>query len=127
MISADEILAALDLSRAEPGAGFLEALFARFIAKVPFENASKILRDREVADPREKPREPETFWRDHLALGTGGTCFARVVAFDWLLGTLGFRSRRLLGRVACDDDHASLIVETAAGERIVDVGFPLPA
>ncbi len=126
MISADEILEALDLSRAEPGAGFLEALFARFNARVPFENASKILRDREIADSRAKPRGPETFWRDHLALGTGGTCFARVVAFDWLLGALGFRTRRLLGRVSRDDDHAALMVETAAGERIVDVGFPLP-
>ena len=126
MISPDDVLEALDLSRAEPGAGFLEALFARFNAKVPFENASKIVRDREIADPREKPRDPETFWRGHLALGTGGTCFARVVAFHWLLDAVGFRSRRLLGRVARDDDHAALIVETPAGERIVDVGFPLP-
>ncbi|HYX20809.1 MAG TPA: arylamine N-acetyltransferase, partial [Thermoanaerobaculia bacterium] len=126
-ISADEILEALDLSRAQPGAGFLEALFARFNAKVPFENASKIVRDREVADPSEKPRGPDTFWSDHLALGTGGTCFARVAAFDWLLEALGFGSRRVLGRVARDGDHSALMVGTPAGECIVDVGFPLPA
>ena len=126
MIPVEDVLEALDLSRAEPGAGFLEALFARFNAKVPFENATKIVRDREIADPREKPRDPETFWRGHLALGTGGTCFARVVAFQWLLDAVGFRSRRLLGRVARDDDHAALMVETPAGERIADVGFPLP-
>jgi arylamine N-acetyltransferase len=127
VISADEILEALDLSRAEPGIGFLEALFARFNAKVPFENASKILRDREIADPARKPRDPETFWSDHLALGTGGTCFARVAAFGWLLDALGFRSRRVLGRVVRDGDHAALMVETPAGECVVDVGFPLPA
>jgi arylamine N-acetyltransferase len=127
VISADEILDALDLSRAEPGAGFLEALFARFNAKVPFENASKIVRDRDLPDPAQKPRVPDTFWSDHLALGTGGTCFARVAAFDWLLGALGFRSRRVLGRVVRDGDHSALMVETPAGECIVDVGFPLPA
>ena len=127
MIPADEILEALDLSRAEPGIGFLEALFVRFNAKVPFENASKIVRNAEVADGAAKPRRPDVFWEEHLESGTGGTCFARVAAFQALLTELGFRSRRLLGRVQRDDDHAALIVETAAGESIVDVGFPLPA
>jgi arylamine N-acetyltransferase len=127
VIPADEILDALDLSRAQPGSGFLEALFARFNAKVPFENASKILRNAQIADPAAKPRTPELFWQEHLASGTGGTCFARVAAFESLLGSLGFRSRRVLGSVLREDDHAALMVETAAGESIVDVGFPLPA
>ncbi len=127
MIPVDEVLEALDLSRAEPGSGFLEAVFARFNAKVPFENASKILRDAEIADPNEKPRTPEVFWGDHLERGTGGTCFARVAAFDALLTEVGFRARRHLGRVRNDYDHAALFVETPAGEVIADVGFPLPA
>ncbi|HTR02068.1 MAG TPA: arylamine N-acetyltransferase [Thermoanaerobaculia bacterium] len=127
MIPADEILEALDLSRAQPGAGFLEALFARFNAKVPFENVSKIVRHADVPAPEEKPRRPEVFWRDHLALGTGGTCFARVAAFDALLTDLGFRTRRVLGRVRKMNDHAALFVETPGGETIADVGYPLPA
>lgn len=127
MIASDEILEALDLSRAEPGAGFLEALFARFNAGVPFENASKLVRHAEIADPEAKPRRPEVFWRDHLELGSGGTCFARVAAFDGLLTELGFRTRRVLGRVRTPNDHAALLVETKDGEAIVDVGFPLPA
>lgn len=126
MIPLDEVLESLDLSRAQPGIGFLEALFSRFNARVPFESASKILRDREIADPSAKPRRPEVFWGDHLELGTGGTCFARVAAFDALLSALGFRTRRLLGRVGRDFDHAGLAVETPAGETLADVGFPLP-
>lgn len=127
MIPADDVLEALDLSRAEPGSGFLEALFARFNAKVPFENASKIVRNVRISDPAEKPRTPELFWDEHLASGTGGTCFARTAGFEALLAALGFRARRLLGKVQREDDHAALLVETPAGESIVDVGFPLPA
>ncbi|HTD53497.1 MAG TPA: hypothetical protein VK780_10770 [Thermoanaerobaculia bacterium] len=127
MLPVDEILEALDLSRAEPGIGFLQALFSRFNSRVPFETASKILRHAEVTDPREKPRRPDVFWRDHLDLGTGGTCFARVAALDALLGCLGFRSRKVLGRVERDFDHAALLVEGGTGAAICDVGFPLPA
>ncbi len=127
MIPADDVLEALDLSRAEPGSGFLEALFARFNAKVPFENASKIVRNARVSDPADKPRTPEIFWEEHLSSGTGGTCFARAAAFEALLCSLGFHSRKLLGCVRNENDHAALLVETPAGEVIADVGFPLPA
>jgi hypothetical protein len=127
VIPVDDILEALDLSRAEPGSGFLEALFVRFNDRVPFENASKIVRHAEVAEETAKPRTPDVFWADHLERGTGGTCFARVAAFDALLTTLGFRTRRVLGRVRTPYDHAALFVETPRGETIADVGFPLPA
>lgn len=131
MIPTDDILESLDLSRARPGVGFLEALFTRFNARVPFENATKILRDREIADPAAKPRTPEIFWADHLQSGSGGTCFARVAAFDALLTALGFRTHKRLGRVERDFDHAGLLVEaetgTSSGGVLADVGFPLPA
>ncbi len=127
MIPLDEVLEALDLSRAEPGSGFLEALFARFNDRVPFENASKIVRDAEVADEASKPRTPDVFWADHIERGAGGPCFARVAAFDALLTELGFRTRRVLGQVRNPNDHAALFVETPRGEKIADVGFPLPA
>jgi hypothetical protein len=127
VIPLDEILESLDMSRARPGAGFLAALFARFNARVLFESASKILRNAEISEEAERPRTPEIFWAGHLRYGTGGTCFARTAAFGALLSELGFRSRRVLGRVVRRGDHAALIVETAEGEAIVDVGFPLPA
>jgi N-acetyltransferase len=127
VIPVDDVLEALDLSRAEPGSGFLEALFARFNDRVPFENASKIVRDAEVADEASKPRSPELFWADHIERGAGGTCFARVAAFDALLTELGFRTRRVLGQVRNPNDHTALFVQTPAGEKIADVGFPLPA
>lgn len=126
MIETDEILEGLDLSRAEPGIGFLEALFVRFNARVPFENATKILRHASVADPAEKPRRPELFWQEHLSSGAGGTCFARVEAFRELLAALGFPVVRALGRFGADFDHAALFVERDGRRLLCDVGFPLP-
>jgi len=126
-IPAEEILEDLDLSRAEPGPGYLERLFVRFNDRVPFETASKIVRNASVEAPASRPRTPDIFWSDRLNLGTGGTCFARVSAFGTLLDDLGFRSRRVLGRVGKDFDHAALFVDLPSGSWICDVGFPLPA
>ena len=122
----DEILEALDLSRAEPGIGFLEALLDRFNARVPFETATKILRSAQPLSPEEKPRGPDVFWQDHLDKGAGGTCFARVAAFGALSSALGFRGRAVLGRVERDFDHAALLIEHNEGLWICDAGFPLP-
>ena len=123
----DDILEDLDLSRAEPGTGFLQALFERFNSRVPFESASKIARDAAVTDRDEKPRRPEIFWSDHLESGAGGTCFARVAAMEALLAGLGFPARKVLGRVERDFDHAALRVDHGGQTWICDVGFPLPA
>lgn len=128
----DDILAALDLSRAEPGRGLLEALFTRFVARVPFETVSKILRHADVSDSREKPRVPEVFWSDFLEWGAGGTCYARVAAFRHLLEQLGFDCRLAIGKIEADFDHAALLVSAGGGgvkgaEWIADVGFPLPS
>jgi arylamine N-acetyltransferase len=123
----EDVLDALELALERPSLPFLERLFDRFNARVPFETASKILRNAEVPDPEEKPRDPDLFWRDFLELGTGGTCFARVAAFDALVAGLGFGTRKAFGRVQSDFDHAALFVSAGGAEWLADVGFPLPA
>ena len=121
----DELLEALELPRSEPGIGYLQALFARFNERVPFESASKIVRNAAVANPDEKPRWPAIFWSGYLESGAGGTCFARVAAFEALLVELKFASRFALGRVRSDFDHSALRVSLEGREWIADVGFPL--
>jgi arylamine N-acetyltransferase len=125
--SVEDVLDGLELSAEEPSHRYLERLFGRFNARVPFETASKILRDADVSNPAEKPRVPDVFWNDFLESGTGGTCYARVAAFDALISRLGFSTRKALGRVLADFDHAALFVALGQGEWIADVGFPLPA
>jgi N-acetyltransferase len=123
----EDVLDALELSAELPSTAFLEKLFRRFLARVPFETASKILRNADLADPGARPRAPDVFWRDFLENGTGGTCYARVAAFDALACGLGFATRKALGRVEKDFDHAALFVSIGAKDWIADVGFPLPA
>ena len=123
----EEILETLGLARQKGGLGFLESLFTRFNERVAFETVSKILRNARILDPQEKPRRPELFWAEHLEWGAGGTCFARVAAFEALLSALGFECRKVLGRVEADYDHAALIVQEGGREWLCDVGFPLPA
>jgi hypothetical protein len=123
----EDVLDALELSAERPSLPYLEKLFSRFNARVPFESASNILRNADVADPAEKPRVPDVFWGGFLDAGTGGTCYARVAAFDAILSELGFSTRKVLGRVQADFDHAALVVTYGANDRIADVGFPLPA
>ena len=125
--SVEDVLDGLELSAEEPSHRYLERLFGRFNARVPFETASKILRDADVSNPMEKPRVPDVFWNDFLESGTGGTCYARVAAFDALLSSLGFSTRIAFGRVQVDFDHAALFVALGGEEWIADVGFPLPA
>ena len=55
----DEILDALALPVAPPGIGYLQSLFARFNERVPFESASKIVRNAAVARPEEKSATPD--------------------------------------------------------------------
>lgn len=123
----EDVLEALELSAEDPSLPFLEKLFGRFLARVPFETASKIVRDSEISDSAQKPRVPDVFWSDFLESGAGGTCFARVAAFGALLQSVGFASRKVLGRVLSEFDHAALFVTVGGREWLVDVGFPLPA
>ena len=122
----DDVLDGLELGPAQPGIGYLRRIFERFNERVPFETASKILRNAAIPDPAEKPRRPELFWAEHLEWGAGGTCFARVAAFADLAAGLGFEPRVVLGRVERDFDHAAILVRAGGEDWICDVGFPLP-
>jgi arylamine N-acetyltransferase len=125
-MSAPAGLDALGLTARSPDRSFLGELFRAFNARIPFESASKIVRDRSVEAIAEKPRRPDVFWGDFRELGAGGTCFARVAAFEALLRELGFSARILLGAIRAPRSHAALLVELGGLEWLVDVGYPLP-
>ena len=75
---------------------FLERLFRRFNARVPFENASKILRDADVSDPAQKPRVPDVFWNDFPRGGDRAAPASRASPRSTRsLTALGSRSRQV--------------------------------
>ncbi len=121
-----EALEALGLERRPPDRTFLERLFDAFNRVVPFESASKIVRGAEARSDADKPRDPDVFWEEHLSLGTGGTCFARVAAFASLAEAVGFAPAKILGRVREPRDHASLLFPLDGRTWLADVGYPLP-
>lgn len=128
MIDLDACLEALGVSRGLAGMRKLEEIFAAFNARVPFESASKILRrgGSERSDAAQRLPAVEEFWEGFLEKGSGGTCFARVEAFEVLVRGLGFSARKILGAVEKEGDHAALVVEGERGPLLADVGFPLP-
>lgn len=126
-MNAGDVLEALGLERRPPGRAYLERLFDAFNRAVPFESASKIVRDAEVPSRPDKPRDPEVFWEDHLAFGAGGTCFARVAAFAALAEAVGFAPAKILGGIGSHGNHASLLFVLDGRTWLADVGYPLPA
>ncbi len=126
-MNVEEVLEALGLERRRPGAAYLRELFGAFNRRVPFESASKIVRDRDVAASSGKPRLPELFWEEHVALGTGGTCFARVAAFARLTEALGFEPAPILGGITGPRNHASILYALEGRTWLADAGYPLPA
>jgi hypothetical protein len=125
-IDESEILAALGLTKRPPDLRFLADLFDAFDRTVPFESASKILRHAEDSDLADKPRVPEIFWSEHLELGTGGTCFARVAAFAALSEGLGFHPRKIVGSIGASSSHAAVLFDLEGRTWLADVGYPLP-
>jgi len=126
MIDFEDVLAALGVARRPPDLHGLVGLFDAFNRVVPFESASKIRRNAEVGVPADKPRVPDVFWSEHLELGTGGTCFARVAAFAALSESLGFPSRKIVGSIGAPSSHAALLFSLDGRTWLVDVGYPLP-
>ncbi|MEJ2886441.1 arylamine N-acetyltransferase family protein [Actinomycetospora aeridis] len=100
----------------------LEALMARHLETVPFENLSVHQRDHV---PLEDPALVEKI----VDRRRGGFCYELNGAFAWLLGELGWEVTRCSARVATGDgfsfpgDHMALIVRRDGRQILVDVGF----
>jgi arylamine N-acetyltransferase len=111
-----------------PDAAFLDRLHAAYLAHVPFENATKVVKAARVMAPDAAVRGPVEFWEDHLRWGSGGTCFASNYAYQFLLRYLGFPARLLFCGLPAEGPqaHTALAVEAEGHRWLVDVGYALP-
>ena len=100
----------------------LATLASRF-AELPYENLTKIIALAEGG----KLRGPEQVMTEHLALGTGGTCFSLVELLRSLASAAGFPCRPAMAHMRHGANiHCVLLCETASGTFVVDPGYLLP-
>ncbi len=109
-----------------PDRALLDELIWRYTQTVPWESASRIARRAVLADTADCPRSAAQFWQDHLALGTGGTCFESNLAFFALLRALGYDGYLTINNMgttqAC---HTAIVIRLDGAHWLVDAGLPL--
>lgn len=103
----------------------LAAVVRRHLRAVPYENVSKWLwygrgRGTSAASTAFSLAAFVARLRGH---GLGGTCFTLALGCHALLRGLGYDASLVL---APEENHAAVLVATAAGPRLVDVGFFAP-
>lgn len=103
----------------------LEALYGRWCRKVPFDNLQKRLA-LSLNQPGPLPGTgADAFFRDWLAYGTGGTCWAVSGALHDLLAALGFQVTRatctmLSAPGVHGPNHGSVLARVEGNEYLVD-------
>jgi len=123
-----EVLDYLEVAEQRPSLAYLDAIIRAWSQRIPWESMSRIARHQFTGTPEQYTRLPDAFYRDALALGTGGTCFESNLALRALLQPLGFDC----GPVFCSmetailNPHCALLVRLDGGLYLADVGYPVP-
>ncbi|MFT3879834.1 MAG: arylamine N-acetyltransferase [Gemmatales bacterium] len=95
-------------------------------SQLPYENLSKILRDRQTDQPDEVRRLPSEVLNDHYRLGTGGTCFSLTWTLLHLIRALGLEAEPILAdRRYGPDTHCALVVWIDGVKHLLDPGYLL--
>ena len=112
-----------------PTEAALEALHAAYLANVPFENATKLIKVARAGTAGAAIRGPVEFWEEHLRWGSGGTCFSSAAAYQFLLRYAGFPSQLLFCQLPASDEdaHTALLVTAESRQYLVDGGYALPS
>ncbi|MBI4411816.1 MAG: arylamine N-acetyltransferase [Deltaproteobacteria bacterium] len=120
---AERFLKHFCLQKKAPALPFLSEL-TRVFCKIPYENATKLLKVRSGAEGAKRLRLPEEVLEDYLRFGAGGTCFSLTFFFHTILKNLGFESYPVMGdRSYGMNTHCALIVDFVGEKFLVDPGF----
>ncbi|MFN2370159.1 MAG: arylamine N-acetyltransferase, partial [Candidatus Krumholzibacteriia bacterium] len=117
----------LDLLRLEaqpPSLAALESLVTAHLARLPFENVSKLVRARRGLPPR-LPTLDE-FLAAAARDGTGGTCYLLNSALNALLRDLGYDAVLCGADMDLPDVHLVNVVRLDDRPFLVDVGYGAP-
>jgi arylamine N-acetyltransferase len=100
-------------------------------AELPYENLTKIIKSDACGSPSRARRYPAEVVGDHVAAGTGGTCFSLTAALLHLVRALGWRAEPVLAdRRYGANTHCALLVWAGDRPHLIDPGFlildPIP-
>src|SRR5579871_1983834 len=99
---------------------------ATAFAELPYENLTKIIKEAATGRPEAARRGPGEVIGDHIALGTGGTCFSLTATLLHLIRELGWEAQPLLAdRPYGPDTHCALAVWIDQQPHLIDPGFLL--
>ncbi len=120
----DRYLSLLGVPREAPALPALARLVAAHLARIPFENVSKLIRHArgEPATLDELDEFLDRIERSNL----GGTCYACASHFNALLDGLGYDARLCGAAMDQPDVHAVNVIAVDGHEYLVDVGFAAP-
>lgn len=124
----ERVLMRLELSeRPAPTLHGLQALYAAWCRKVPFDNVRKLIHV-QSHDPRPLPGDDAVdFFEAWLAYGTGGTCWSGNGALHALLVSLGFDACRGVATMLVAPDippnHGTVVVACDATPYVVDASI----
>jgi len=109
----------------EGGLSGLNALVQSF-ARLPYENLSKILAWDGGARPP-SPRAPRRVMREHVQLGTGGTCFSLTELLRQVVVARGLDCHPVMAHMRHGlEIHCALRVEADGAAYLVDPGYLVP-
>lgn len=121
---ADRVLARLGFSaRPEPNLDSLKTIYHAWCRSVPFDNVMWLLY---LASENPGPlpgHNPNDFFNNWLAFGTGGLCFPAAIAMHSLLSEVGFTVAPVRGWMP-DASHATLVVDCDGTNYLVDQSVP---
>ena len=120
------------IDRNTAGRALIEQVAGAF-SNVPYENLTKIIKSDVLVNAQSALRFPGEVLSDHLAWGTGGTCFSLTAAVIAVFDALGIEAQPLLAdRHYGSDTHCGLVVMHGTAPLLIDPGYlffvptPLP-
>ena len=120
----ERYLRLLRLSRMSPGLAALKEIVSAHVTRIPFENISKIYRQRQFGLTGLPDTEMylDGIERYHF----GGTCYANNYHLYRLLAALGYEVKLCGADMTNPDVHMVVMVRVDGREYLVDVGYGAP-
>jgi N-hydroxyarylamine O-acetyltransferase len=120
----ERYLTALGVSRREPTLAALEELVAAHLARIPFENVSKLYYRKRygLAGAPDIERFLDGVEQYHF----GGTCYTNNSHFFRLLSSLGYDVKLCAADMKAPAVHAVIVLLMGGREYLIDAGYAAP-